>query len=43
LTGKSLTNLSMPVYIFEARSVLERMSNSMAFAPTYLEKAANLD
>lgn len=43
LTGKSLTNLSMPVHIFESRSTLERMSNSMTFAPTYLEKAAKLE
>ena len=43
LTGKSLTNLSMPVHIFETRSILERMSNALTFAPTYLERAAKLD
>jgi hypothetical protein len=42
LQGKSLTTISMPLYIFEKRSNLERMAYSLSFAPQYLEKAAGL-
>lgn len=38
--GKSVTGISMPVTIFEARSNTERVCSSMGFAPVYLEEAA---
>ncbi|CAD8094503.1 unnamed protein product [Paramecium sonneborni] len=40
MMGKSITSVSMPVSIFEARSNTERVCNSMGFAPIYLENAA---
>ncbi|CAK89100.1 unnamed protein product (macronuclear) [Paramecium tetraurelia] len=40
MMGKSITSISMPVSIFEARSNTERVCNSMGFAPIYLEDAA---
>ncbi|CAD8176370.1 unnamed protein product [Paramecium pentaurelia] len=40
MMGKSITSISMPVTIFEARSNTERVCNSMGFAPIYLEDAA---
>ncbi|CAD8120528.1 unnamed protein product [Paramecium sonneborni] len=40
LMGKSITGISMPVTIFEARSNTERVCSSMGFAPIYLEDAA---
>jgi len=38
--GKSITGISMPVSIFEARSNTERVCSSLGFAPIYLEEAA---
>lgn len=38
--GKSVTGISMPVTIFEARSNTERVCNSMGFAPLFLDEAA---
>ncbi|CAD8157336.1 unnamed protein product [Paramecium octaurelia] len=40
MLGKSITSISMPVTIFEARSNTERVCSSMGFAPIYLEDAA---
>lgn len=40
LEGKSVINVSLPVRIFEPRSFLERMSDVWAYAPLYLNKAA---
>ncbi len=40
LSGKSIVNISLPVYIFEDRSNLERYAYAFGFAPEYLEKAA---
>ncbi|CAD8206402.1 unnamed protein product [Paramecium octaurelia] len=40
LMGKSITGISMPVSIFEARSNTERVCSSLGFAPIYLEEAA---
>ncbi len=40
LAGKSLTNISLPVEVFEVRSNLERLAYSFCLAPEYLEKAA---
>ena len=39
--GKSILNISLPIYIFDTRSNLERFAFSFTFAPEYLEKAAN--
>ena len=35
-------SISLPVYIFEKRSNLERHANQLTFAPIFLEKAAKL-
>jgi hypothetical protein len=43
LSGKSPLRVSMPVFIFERRSNLERFATSFACAPHYLEKAAASD
>jgi hypothetical protein len=40
VTGKSIGSLSLPVTIFEPRSLLERTSNSFLHAPQILEKGA---
>lgn len=37
LTGKSIMSISLPVYIFEKRSNLERHAYSLTFAPLFLE------
>ncbi|CAD8101040.1 unnamed protein product [Paramecium primaurelia] len=41
LMGRSLTSISMPVTIFESRSNTERACSSLAFAPVFLDDAAN--
>lgn len=40
LQGKSIINVTLPVFIFEKRSNLERTAAKLLYAPTYLEKAA---
>eukprot|EP00472_Partenskyella_glossopodia_P014679 CAMPEP_0197522730 /NCGR_PEP_ID=MMETSP1318-20131121/7817_1 /TAXON_ID=552666 /ORGANISM="Partenskyella glossopodia, Strain RCC365" /LENGTH=370 /DNA_ID=CAMNT_0043075195 /DNA_START=185 /DNA_END=1297 /DNA_ORIENTATION=+ len=40
MEGKSVISVSLPVTIFESRSFLERMTDHWAFAPLYLNKAA---
>eukprot|EP00743_Colponemidia_sp_Colp-15_P000527 GILK01000592.1.p1 GENE.GILK01000592.1~~GILK01000592.1.p1 ORF type:complete len:588 (-),score=111.82 GILK01000592.1:185-1948(-) len=40
LEGKNVVNISLPVRIFEPRSMLERICDWWAFAPTYLNRAA---
>ena len=37
-TGKSIIGISLPVFIFDQRSFLERYGISFQFAPLYLEK-----
>ncbi|KAJ6232620.1 oxysterol-binding protein [Anaeramoeba flamelloides] len=39
LDGKELTRISLPIGLFEPRSFLERLADSFAFAPIYLERA----
>ncbi|KAJ6229199.1 oxysterol-binding protein [Anaeramoeba flamelloides] len=39
LDGKELTRISMPIGLFEPRSFLERLADSFAYAPVYLERA----
>lgn len=41
LEGKSIVGLSLPVRIFEPRSILERLSDLWTFAPHYLTKASS--
>eukprot|EP01087_Luapelamoeba_hula_P013720 TRINITY_DN3940_c0_g1_i1.p1 TRINITY_DN3940_c0_g1~~TRINITY_DN3940_c0_g1_i1.p1 ORF type:complete len:369 (-),score=56.19 TRINITY_DN3940_c0_g1_i1:641-1747(-) len=38
--GKDLVSVSMPVYIFEPRSFIERLADGFSFAPKFLQKAA---
>jgi len=40
LQGKSLSNISFPVQVFEPRSVLQRVGASFAYAPNFLKKAS---
>ncbi|KAL6062324.1 Oxysterol-binding protein 4 [Balamuthia mandrillaris] len=40
IEGKDLVSVSLPVYLFEPRSFLERLCDGFSFAPTYLTKAA---
>ncbi len=40
MEGRELTNLTLPVTLFESSSFLEKMSQSWLFAPTYLSRAA---
>jgi len=42
LTGKSLGNISLPVSIFEPRSLLERNSSQLSYAPQMIGRAAKL-
>lgn len=43
ISGKSVLNVSLPVDIFESRSLLERSAASFGSAPKYLKAAASLD
>jgi len=38
MSGKSIMSISLPITIFEPRSLLERLADSFAFAPHFLEK-----
>jgi len=38
--GRGLVGISLPVRIFEKRSLLERFVESWTFAPTYLKQAS---
>ncbi|OQR86239.1 PH domain containing protein [Achlya hypogyna] len=40
LSGKLAVRLSLPIRVFEARSLLERVAEAWSYAPTYLTKAA---
>lgn len=40
LTGKSVLSITLPVYIFETRSNLERFAYAFTNAPIYLERGA---
>lgn len=37
ISGKSITNVSLPVDIFEPRSLLERAASAFSCAPRYLK------
>lgn len=39
-TGKSIIGISLPVRIFEPRSLLERICDWYGFGPLFLKKAA---
>jgi len=39
LSGKSVMNMSLPVEIFDDRSILERTAESYGYAPLFLGKA----
>lgn len=43
ITGKSVLNVSMPVDIFESRSLLERSACAFGSAPDYLIPVADAD
>jgi len=38
MSGKSILTISLPITIFEPRSLLERLADSFVFAPHFLEK-----
>ena len=40
LKGLTISHISLPIKIFEARSAIERIVDYWAFAPRYLGKAA---
>jgi len=40
LEGRELTEISLPVYLFEPKSFLEKMTEGWCYAPTFLTKAA---
>lgn len=40
LKGLSISHISLPIKIFEARSSLHRMADLWTFAPQFLKKAA---
>ena len=40
LQGKSIMNMSLPVDIFDDRSILERSAASLGYAPIYLTQAS---
>jgi len=40
LSGKSIINISLPVRIFEARSFLERITDTWCYAPLFLRRAS---
>jgi len=42
LSGKLAVRLSLPIRLFEPRSLLERVAESWCYAPTLLTKAANI-
>jgi len=41
MSGKSIMTVSLPITIFEPRSLLERLADSFAFAPHFLEKGGS--
>lgn len=43
MSGKSIMSVSLPVYVFEKRSNLERFAASFAYAPHFFESAADKD
>jgi hypothetical protein len=43
ISGKSVLNVSLPVDIFEPRSLLERSCASFGCAPKYLKPVAEAD
>jgi hypothetical protein len=40
MKGQSISQISLPVKMFEPRSALHRISDLFSYAPTYLTKAA---
>jgi hypothetical protein len=40
ITGKSVINVSLPIYIFDARSLLDTFAYDYRLAPHFLDKAA---
>jgi hypothetical protein len=42
VSGKSIMSISLPITIFEPRSLLERLGDSYVFGPHFLEKAGQI-
>eukprot|EP01132_Coremiostelium_polycephalum_P003275 gene3275-4102_t len=40
IEGKELVNTTLPIALFEARSFLEKLTDTWCYAPTYLNRAA---
>lgn len=43
LGGRNIMQISLPLYIFDKKSNLERTAFSFSFAPFYLEDAAKMN
>ena len=43
LSGKSITSISLPISIFEPKSLLERLADIFVYAPHFLEKAGRVN
>jgi hypothetical protein len=43
LTGRNIMQISLPLYIFDVKSNLERTAFSLAFAPHFLEEGSKKD
>jgi len=40
--GRELTEISLPIYLFEPKSFLAKMTEGWCYAPTFLSKAADI-
>jgi len=43
MSGKSIMSISLPVGVFEPRSLLERLADTFVYAPIFLEKAGTIN
>ena len=43
MSGKSIMTISLPVSVFEPRSLLERLADTFVYAPVFLEKAGTIN
>ena len=42
LKGKSIMTVSIPVTVFESRTLLERVADNFLYAPIFLDQAAQV-
>jgi len=43
MSGKSIMNMSLPVEVFDFRSILERVAIGLGYAPKFLVPASETD